>query len=264
MVKKLGEFTLPPTLYKFREWNNNFHKELISKQIAFFASPGSFNDPFDCKIPIRYDINPEKQLEEFHYKLTKIKHPNEDDVKVRMYAKKCVSDGLIKPSNFLKNDKKYFSELDKRIGIYSLTKHNDDILMWGHYANSHQGFCIGFNTEELLKISDIDYIGEVKYLPELPTIIPNGDITVNFEEQIFTKWDRWSYESEFRLTINHIENRKIKFPSKVFKEIILGYNMSPKEKYRLTILVKEKFPEIKIYEAKPNEEKFKIEIIEIT
>lgn len=263
MIKKLRDFIVPPTLYKFREWNNKFHKELISKQIAFFASPGSFNDPFDCRIPIRYDIEPEKQLEEIYYKFTKAKYPNEDDAKIRAHAKNYVSIGSIEPSHFQKNGADYFLELDERMGIFSLTKHNDDILMWGHYASSHRGFCLGFDTEELLKISDVDYIGKVRYLPEFPTIVPSEGVTDNFEEQIFTKWDRWSYEDEFRLTKNHIKNRKIKLPASVFKEIILGYNMNPKERIRLSNLAKKKFPKIKIYEAKPNEEEFKIEIIEI-
>lgn len=263
MIKKLGDFEIPPTLYKFREWSNKFHKELVSKQVAFFASPGSFNDPFDCKIPIRYDIEPEKQLEDIYYKLAKAKYPNESDAKVRAHAKNYVSIGSIKPSDFQKNGRDYFLKLDEIMGIFSLTKHNDDILMWGHYAASHRGFCVGFDTEELLKIADVDYIGKVKYLPKFPVIIPNDSMTDNFEQQIFTKWDRWQYEDEFRLTKNHIKNRKIKLSPKIFKELILGYNMSTKERKQLSVLAKKKFPEIKIYEAKPNEEEFKIEIIEI-
>lgn len=263
MIKKLGDFEIPPTLYKFREWNNKFHKELISKQIAFLASPGSFNDPFDCKLPIRYDIEPEKQLEEIYYKLAKAKYPDVDDVKVRKHAKDYVSIGSIKPSHFRKNGSGYFLELDQRMGVFSLTKHNDDILMWGHYAASHRGFCVGFDTEELLKLTNIDYIGKVRYLPEFPIILPSDNITDNFEEQIFTKWNRWKYEDEFRLTKNHIKNRKIKLPSKIFKEIVLGYNMSSKERTRLIKLARKKFPRIKIYEAKPNEEKFEIQILEI-
>ena len=263
MINKLGDFELPDTLYKFRDWNNKYHRELITKQVAFFASPGSFNDPFDCKIPIRYDIEPEKQLEDIYFNTIKAGYPNASEDEILKFAKRQVIEGPISPKSFKKNDTEYFEELDKRMGVFSLTQHNDDMLMWGHYANAHSGFCLGFDTVELLKIDTVDYIGIIEYCEKFPLIIPKGDLINNFEKQIFTKWDKWSYEDEFRLTKNHIDNRKIIFPKTVFKELILGCNMNKTERRKMIKLANKNHPDIEIYEARPHIEKFKIEINKI-
>ena len=263
MIKLLGEIELPEILYKYRDWDSKYHRQLLEKQIAYFASPGSFNDPFDCKIPVRYDINSEQQLEDIYYRVIKAVHKNESDKKIMDFSKRWVHDGPISPDSFKKNDQEYFNDLNRRMGVFSVSERNNDILMWGHYSNSHKGFCVGFDSKELLKTEGVDFIGKVEYCPEFPVIIPNGSLEFQFEKQIFSKWDKWDYEREFRLTKNHIENRKIKIPKAAFKEIIIGVQMPAKERLKLIRLARKKFPEILIYEALPHEEKFLIEIKEI-
>ena len=54
LYDKIEDF--PPTVYKYRSWTNNFHKEIISEQVVFMARPTSFEDPFDCKLQKRYDL----------------------------------------------------------------------------------------------------------------------------------------------------------------------------------------------------------------
>ena len=166
--------------------------------------------------------------------------------------------------SFKKNDSEYFKKLDDRMGIFSLTKHNNDVLMWGHYANSHCGFCIGFDTTELLKLSSVDFIGKIEYCSEFPLIKPATEMTNNFEKQILSKWERWSYEDEFRLTKNHIQKREILFPKEIFKELILGCNMRPSHKKEIIQLVNKKYPAMEVFEAKQHEEKFEVEVIAIS
>lgn len=51
--KTLEEMTgLPEVVYKYRDWNNNFHKKIITNREVFFAAPTSFEDPLDCKLDI--------------------------------------------------------------------------------------------------------------------------------------------------------------------------------------------------------------------
>ncbi|MDA3910284.1 MAG: DUF2971 domain-containing protein [Bacteroidales bacterium] len=263
MIKVLGEIELPEILYKYRDWNSKYHRQLIEKQIAYFASPGTFNDPFDCKIPIRYDINSEQHLEDIYSDIIKATPENVSEKKIRELSKRWVQKGPISPDSFKKNDQEYFNDLNKRMGVFSISEKNNDILMWGHYSNSHTGFCVGFDTAELLKTEGVDYIGKVEYFQEFPVIIPDRNLESQFKKQIFSKWNKWQYENEFRLTKNHIKNRKIKIPKTAFKEVILGFQMPEKQRAKLIKLVRRNFPEILIYEALPNEEKFNIEIKEI-
>ena len=36
--------------------------------------------------------------------------------------------------------------LSQQVGILCLTEVPDSLLMWAHYADSHKGFLVGFNT----------------------------------------------------------------------------------------------------------------------
>ena len=38
--------------------------------------------------------------------------------------------------------------LNLNIGILCLSEVRDSILMWGHYTDSHQGFVIGFDSDQ--------------------------------------------------------------------------------------------------------------------
>lgn len=44
----------PKKLYKYREWDNLYHREILENNMIYLASPSSFEDPLDCNPPIRY------------------------------------------------------------------------------------------------------------------------------------------------------------------------------------------------------------------
>ncbi|HDL01400.1 MAG TPA: hypothetical protein ENH23_04125 [candidate division Zixibacteria bacterium] len=52
---------IPKTLYKYRTWKNedgkhDYNKDVIIKDEIYFASPIHFNDPFDCKIHMKSEL----------------------------------------------------------------------------------------------------------------------------------------------------------------------------------------------------------------
>lgn len=60
---KFGE--IPKTVYKFRNWEVENHKELLNKGEIYLSAPKELNDPFDCGIDIAYHTlmdNPELEL----------------------------------------------------------------------------------------------------------------------------------------------------------------------------------------------------------
>jgi hypothetical protein len=259
-LKKIGEFELPKILYKYRDWNLNNHKRILLHQELYFASPKNFNDPFDCKIPLRFDIEPEKYLVGIYSNVIKAVYPDADEKRIQEFANNQAKNGPVKPSKLKKQGKEYFDDLDKRIGIFSFTKIPDDILMWGHHSNGHSGFCVGLKTDELLKLDSIDFVGKVEYLEKYPVIIPNHDLTDHFRQQIFSKSSRWDYEKEYRMTKNHIKNRKIKIPQSAYSEVIFGCLMNEKEKGKILKLVEKKLPHIKVFQAEVNIDKFELNI----
>ena len=46
----------PRVIYKYRgDWNNDYHREIVTKQTIWFAGPKELNDEYDIRTPIRFD-----------------------------------------------------------------------------------------------------------------------------------------------------------------------------------------------------------------
>ena len=48
---------VPPVIYKYRDWENNLHKKILTENLIWFASPKSLNDPFDIRAPYRFNFD---------------------------------------------------------------------------------------------------------------------------------------------------------------------------------------------------------------
>jgi hypothetical protein len=94
------------------------------------------------------------------------------------------------------------AELDREVGVLSLSEAPDSLLMWAHYARRHEGFLIEMNpehqffhqptaSEEFGKIMQVEYGARPK-----PVMI---DATVR--DLLFTKSTDWSYEREWRMAL---------------------------------------------------------------
>ncbi len=107
---------------------------------------------------------------------------------------------------------KFRDGLDKTLGILSLSEINDNVLMWSHYANSHKGFVLEFNSEHEFfdqRKNDRDQarvLRKVIYKNERPEIIlydpsysESEFINYFIENIILTKHEKWSYENEWRM-----------------------------------------------------------------
>ena len=63
-------------------------------------------------------------------------------------------------------------------------------VLWSHYADKHQGICLGFEIDE-------QYATAVKYVVERkPLQLPPTDETMR--QLLYTKYRGWSYEAECR------------------------------------------------------------------
>jgi hypothetical protein len=125
----------PLSLYKFRVLDKQSHEELLTSNLLSFPSPDKFNDPFDCKIPIRYDRGRNEEIKHYwerHIRITRHdlnrrerrKLARDTCRKIRQMPEKTVEiqEGII----------------DAAIGIFSLSANHKSILLWAHYANAHE------------------------------------------------------------------------------------------------------------------------------
>ena len=55
VAKEISKKT-PPIIYKYRDWEKDFHKTIITKQELYFAQPHTLNDPYDVRPPYNFVV----------------------------------------------------------------------------------------------------------------------------------------------------------------------------------------------------------------
>lgn len=63
------------------------------------------------------------------------------------------------------------------------------------------------------------------------------------------RYPLWAYEEELRISIN-IPRHKVALPDSAFKEVILGCQMPAKDKAEIGRLVRSKFKDVQLLEAR--------------
>lgn len=177
--------------------------------------------------------------------------------------------------------------LSRYFAILSLSKIRDNLLMWSHYADSHKGFVIGFDSSSNFfkpgyRITR-DGLKEVSYSKDRYVIPKNAFVDIddislqNANAQIFfTKDTCWEYEKEMRVIAlpyaadvvltgsNEYDIRLYNFPVDCVKEVIFGFKMIDSDQRHLFNLINSKYPYAKIGKAFPHESKYKLDVKMIT
>jgi len=130
-----------------------------------------FNDPYDCTFIIDSNYLVEKNYDKQFY----------DEWSYRMHSTTCAS---------------CFSE------VY------DSILMWSHYAENHEGFCIEYNLYDVLwnhMVYPVLYSDKI-----LNPLWFSGKDDTNWDKKLLlTKSNKWKYEREWRIIISPLVNELI-------------------------------------------------------
>lgn len=81
-------------------------------------------------------------------------------------------------------------QLSEKQGILCFSKTWRNPVLWGHYAQSHRGLCLGFDVPR-------DFFRRVEYVDERSA--PPAEPDLDFIKRIlFTKFSHWGYEQEYR------------------------------------------------------------------
>ena len=163
-------------------------------------------------------------------------------------------------------------KIDLNIGVLSLTKRNDNLSMWAHYAQEHSGFVIEFDSdspffqypESVFNI--FKSTQTVKYLTKRPVVVPflksgRSDKWIEkVAESIFlTKSLDWKLEEELRLVrlLKHLDTCAIlksqqihfkQFNSSLIKNIFLGAQCSDNFEKRIKRLLRQKhYSHVELY-----------------
>ena len=185
-------------------------------------------------------------------------------------------------------DNEAYNYLLEKIKVSCLTTHNDNTLMWSHYADKHQGICIEYDISNIYKRKEV-ILKKIKYHTKMNrynSFTSNDDLTIrnfvldeyteiNYIIESFTiKSKEWEYEDEYRILFYDEKNENpngtlINLP---IKSICFGVQTSKEDKELVYNLVKsineknrnkngKKYKRIKLYEAHLDDnELFKINI----
>jgi len=123
----------------------------------------------------------------------------------------------------------YKAEVARRWGVLCFSEDKSDVLQWSHYADRHQGMCLGFDVSGAqAKFGRVTYVIDRFPFPE------KEKLDVDFTWKLLTtKSKEWEYEKEWRVFLelkdsvwNEDAGRMLYFadfgPELVLREVILG------------------------------------------
>jgi hypothetical protein len=169
----------------------------------YFSAPSSFNDPFDCALQIaRADISDEQIDRAIRWLQSNTPLP-------RSLGAELAAQGQPGPMwrerirvGLLNGFEKQRQHHSAKAGVACFSARNDNLLMWGHYADGHRGFCLEFDAtvEPFSKARPVVYH---KTIPKIDVIDilddADGGKTDVFGPLYLAKAECWQYEEEFRL-----------------------------------------------------------------
>ncbi|CRF35069.1 hypothetical protein BRSU_2411 [Brachyspira suanatina] len=185
---------------------------------------------------------------------------------------------------YIRNNKKesssqLYNYLLEKIKVACLTTHNDNTLMWSHYADKHKGICIEYNIDNIFNIN-FTILQKINYHKNMSksnifyddnVILGNNKSIDNITDIFTVKSKEWKYEDEYRILFYDEENKNpngtlINLP---IKSICFGVKTSDDDKeliYNIVNSINEKRLDynndiVKLYQAELDDnELFKINI----
>jgi hypothetical protein len=270
--------TPPKHLYKYREINK-FTERLITHQEIYAAPQKDFNDPFEAKPVFEMDLNSRAEKKWFMdmAKRHGAKNPSKRLQLLgearRRFEKKPLTAEVAGFQNLY----------DSGIGLYCLTEENANLLMWPHYADSHRGICLEFETS----CWPFNLAYPVRYSDEYPRInraVESADETL--QKSLLTKSVCWRYEREWRIIMrkpsaqqlhglgkrsdDHAQWTRLQhgpgtynFPKDALTKVIFGLRSGAAEKEKVRKWIADAGLTTRFAEAQQDQERFEIHIVDL-
>ena len=268
-----------PILYKYLDPAGA--KALLSNLTFKFSPPNQLNDPFEFMPGGYTGDTPEerlrRQMELIYsekYRLhwnqkTGMSIPSED-------WKDFVNDFPDNEKEILanavfdaaqeRNWKPFVDRISTSFGLTCFSCKVDSMLMWSHYAKSHQGIAIGFNLKNYSKkLHKVKYVEQRIKIPLSSTCNDEEEKKAIMLSVMTSKSTDWRYEEEWRL-IDHLPPEQdglylFKFDPRIILSIYWGTNITEDDKNEIMLMIKNlpNYRDIKIFHMSPVKDKFALE-----
>lgn len=259
--------TFPPKLYKFRDWNDDDHKRMITHNEVFFTSCKGFNDPFDCAIRIIYDSffeTDDDQLLSYFRPSFKQERPDLTDEEILRMLRNMLQDPNQHNEMLQIIKETVQKERIENFGIFSTSATCKNILLWSHYAKSHTGFCVEIDTgrfenfmrckKETWKLIDKT---EISYKDKYPILdrLKSSNVQMHIDS-LFIKSCNWKYEKEYRFVIWRATNKAFILDDGIISAIYLGCKMKREDKDKIVEELSSKRYKPKLHKAVKCDDRF--------
>jgi len=260
-------------LYKYRNFlhsGDKDHTRLLIRNELFFPSPDKFNDPFDSNIPFRYENFTHDEFISYWVAFLKEDKPEMPEEEItqfveNLYKQSCTDVGK---ERIKKHQESTLKELrSKKVGVFSLSANYNNILSWGHYSDSHRGFCVGFNKEKLTSFCNCDEsldLGKVEYVREYPAINPyKTTLEEKLTKLLWTKSIDWKYEEEYRIIWYDGVKKTLQIENGIIEKVILGCQIDLSNIEKIKAVLKTRPDNISLLKAVTQENNFGLDFEKI-
>lgn len=288
----------PQILYKYLSADGLI--ATLMKRAVRFCDPRLFNDPFDLQLDLRLGFSNEEFAEAYSKELMRVvagdditldpsrvtypfvanlresfrSHP-EAGAYLELAAKEAVRANA-------SNSEKVLAEVNSAwhgwLGttrLFCASEANDSLLMWAHYCDSHRGGVIGLRgipelDTFLLSAEPVEYRDEMPVFMSLENWVrrataQGGDRV--FARYVLVKSTCWSYEKEWRTLWTQGPSgapyRYSEMKPQELEGVYLGCRMSPDDRRRVAELIRQNYPECRLYEGQRSPTRFAVEFHEI-
>lgn len=146
--------------------------------------------------------------------------------------------GSVESVHRVKDIAEDFFKYAKSCGVFSLSKNPNEDSMWSLYASKGEGYCLVFDSDNLMKIVD-DVISEqrfllpVDYANSVPKIVSRdmNDQKLILTKMLATKSTGWTHEDEVRIVTDKCGKQK--FLPSALQGVIFGSNTKEETKNKI-------------------------------
>src|ERR1039458_1359279 len=156
---------LPRHLYKYYAFNERSISVMVSN-VIYFAHPDQFNDPFDCRIRLKYGGR-DKDWKSFLRRRLREDHPILTTTQIESMVEQKLRGGELRDQKYLERiEQETRRDQLKKTSILCLSADPAQILMWSHYTAEHRGCCFRFSTKNKI----FSRARRVYYPPTYPNV----------------------------------------------------------------------------------------------
>lgn len=285
-------FDCPSRLYKYLKPDRI---DVLSRLRLRYTPLGAFNDPFEGRPEITgigtsedalaaIDRAIPQEVERVYKSLPPEKQAEIPFEKVLLLAQRMAQEKQEEILHALQSatplaEKFLVKAMDEHLGALSLSEVPDSLLMWSHYAASHAGFVLEFDSrhpyfhEQRTSNDDFRHLRRVLYRDTRPSLLLTSMSAV---ELFQIKSSHWAYEREWRIIRALSEAAEVRpaqpwpihlfsYPPDALTGVIIGARASRDLSDSILQAVKSNnhLSSVRIRRAQPDSTHFHLRIVDI-